>query len=682
MAAPESTKWGDIVISSSNNIRQGRIGIYLEPTVTGTQVSIKVQVWFWSRYAVEDSNNTFTFKATGYDSVTRAVSINLTSNSSWSTSNQKMCYEYTYPYNRASTQTTATFTASLTAIDILGSSKVMTVSDSYTIPAISTYLILYLKNDGTTLGHTSQVKNYGETVTIVNGPTRTGYTFSHWNTKADNTGTSYNPGDTYSANRYLELHAIWTPHTYTIYYDTKGGTAVASQPKTHGVNIVLTGTPTKSKYIFKGWSTSSSATTPQYSPGSVYSQNGTTTLYAVWELGYTIPRLYNVSVVRCDKNGTPDDTGHYAKVTIDWDSDETVKSISVDWAKAGTNSWSTDKVSISASGTSGVKSSVLFGSDTVGNSRYFDSEITYSIRITVTDTGGSNDIIQNLYSQKFTIDFVYEKVLDQNGNTQSEATGVAFGKTAELTNTVEFAYDAKFDKPVYGKALGMDAVTLILAGADFNDYVDPGCYAVHVSDNVKNIANCPVPVAGRLEVWSSTGNGVQPSRYSYIRQCYHPFELKYGVMERDIHRYSGGDWQYGEWIYTKPSKVVLFVSDKTKDQETGSIPLTSAVTDFAYLEIFYTDNNGILGGYTKIDVNWTAAEETDTNKKYVDLSIVEASTSTTTMIRRTRYNISGSMLIPDTAKAGASQLNHSSTVNHQFATSNLIRITKVVGHYE
>ena len=40
-------------------------------------------------------------------------------------------------------------------------------------------------------------------------PTRDGYTFKKWNTKSDETGTSYNPGATYNLTANATLYAIW-----------------------------------------------------------------------------------------------------------------------------------------------------------------------------------------------------------------------------------------------------------------------------------------------------------------------------------------------------------------------------------------------------------------------------------------------------------------------------------------
>ena len=61
---------------------------------------------------------------------------------------------------------------------------------------------------------------------------------------------------------------------------TTGTTTRKSNP-----SITLSSTkPTKSGYNFKGWSTSSTATTASYSAGTAYTFSANTTLYAVWEL--------------------------------------------------------------------------------------------------------------------------------------------------------------------------------------------------------------------------------------------------------------------------------------------------------------------------------------------------------------------------------------------------------------
>ena len=87
----------------------------------------------------------------------------------------------------------------------------------------------------------------------------TSYTFKNWNTAANGSGTSYNVGATYSTDANVTLYAQWNSSTTT-------------------ASVTLP-TPTQSGYIFKGWSTSSSATSGV--TGS-YTPSGNVTLYALW----------------------------------------------------------------------------------------------------------------------------------------------------------------------------------------------------------------------------------------------------------------------------------------------------------------------------------------------------------------------------------------------------------------
>lgn len=82
--------------------------------------------------------------------------------------------------------------------------------------------------------------------------------------------------------------------TYTIKYNANGGTgAPASQTKTYGTTLKLSSTvPTRASetngegdtisYTFRGWSTSSTATSVTYAAGANYTANAGATLYAVW----------------------------------------------------------------------------------------------------------------------------------------------------------------------------------------------------------------------------------------------------------------------------------------------------------------------------------------------------------------------------------------------------------------
>ncbi len=72
--------------------------------------------------------------------------------------------------------------------------------------------------------------------------------------------------------------------TFTITYNANGGSgAPASQTKTSGKALTLSSDkPTRQGYTFLGWVTSPSATSAQYNPGSSFTTDANTTLYAVW----------------------------------------------------------------------------------------------------------------------------------------------------------------------------------------------------------------------------------------------------------------------------------------------------------------------------------------------------------------------------------------------------------------
>ena len=86
----------------------------------------------------------------------------------------------------------------------------------------------------------------------------------------------------------------WT--SYTVKYNANGGSgAPSSQTKWKDQTLTLSSTkPTRTGYTFKGWATSSTATSATYSAGGSYTANAAATLYAVWKANtYTV--TYNAN---------------------------------------------------------------------------------------------------------------------------------------------------------------------------------------------------------------------------------------------------------------------------------------------------------------------------------------------------------------------------------------------------
>ena len=84
------------------------------------------------------------------------------------------------------------------------------------------------------------------------------------------------------ANTSVKIPAL---ASYTISYNANGGSgAPSSQTKWYGKNLTLSSAaPTRTGYIFKGWSASASAAKPTWYASGTYSDNTARTLYAVWE---------------------------------------------------------------------------------------------------------------------------------------------------------------------------------------------------------------------------------------------------------------------------------------------------------------------------------------------------------------------------------------------------------------
>lgn len=300
MAAPSGIVWGSIVGG------YGRIGIYVKLTNTNTQTTRHTEIWFWSKYSVDDSANTLYYNDNASSATTSVGSVNINttvaSGSGWSTSNQVKLKEYDTTFTRGTSSSKRYVAAKLVNIDRVGGT--MTVSTSYTIPALTKYTISYNANGGSG-APSAQSKYYGKTLTLSSTkPTRTGYTFKGWATSSSGS-VSYASGASYTANASATLYAVWQANIYTVKYNANGGTgAPPNQTKTYGVTLTLSSTkPTRASvnddgvtttYTFKGWATSSTATSVSYASGAKYTANASVTLYAVWSTTTTVTQ-YDVT---------------------------------------------------------------------------------------------------------------------------------------------------------------------------------------------------------------------------------------------------------------------------------------------------------------------------------------------------------------------------------------------------
>lgn len=103
---------------------------------------------------------------------------------------------------------------------------------------------------GGNMSHTTRYFLQGKDISNEIKPDpRTGYTFGGWN-KADGTAWDH-ASDTVTDN--ITLYAKWAANTYTVTFDSTGGSAVDAQPVAYGEKAKKPAAPQKTGYAFGGW---------------------------------------------------------------------------------------------------------------------------------------------------------------------------------------------------------------------------------------------------------------------------------------------------------------------------------------------------------------------------------------------------------------------------------------------
>lgn len=104
--------------------------------------------------------------------------------------------------------------------------------------------------------YAKQIVQAGEKAIEPDVPSRQGYQFTDW--YLDDTKYDFNTAVTGN----MTLTAKWTANSYTITFDTNGGSAVAPITQDYGTDITAPAAPTKTGYTFMGWEPEIPATMP------------------------------------------------------------------------------------------------------------------------------------------------------------------------------------------------------------------------------------------------------------------------------------------------------------------------------------------------------------------------------------------------------------------------------------
>lgn len=122
----------------------------------------------------------------------------------------------------------------------------------------------------------TQLVGDGEAALIPAAPTREGYTFAGWSaSKSDGNAYVFSTPVT----KDVTLYAQWTPNTYTVTFNSNGGTLVTSATVKYGQTVTKPTDPTLDGKVFVGWTTDAAGTRP-YGFGTPVT--GDLTLYAKW----------------------------------------------------------------------------------------------------------------------------------------------------------------------------------------------------------------------------------------------------------------------------------------------------------------------------------------------------------------------------------------------------------------
>lgn len=280
-------------------------------------------------------------------------------------------------------------------------------------------------------------------------------------------------------------------------------------------------------------------------------------------LPYTAPRVNSLAVTRCAANGTPQADGTFAKATFSAVvtplNNLNSASYRIEYREAGTSSWNSVKAD-TATGQyvpSGV--AVVFAAA---------ADSAFEVRVAVQDDFGT------VYTSLRTLPVAFALL---QGDTTG--TGLAVGQMATEPNVfavglptkirpgeVPYAMDITGDvraKNYHGYVYGLGkAQSQIPEGANLNDYLDFGVYAVASNTIAASLANSPSVYAGTLIVSSGNGSGVNSGYYVYILQTYRTFNGDY-EFTRCVYTDNTGEFKYLNWMCkSSPWWASLGLSDK------------------------------------------------------------------------------------------------------------------------
>ena len=379
--------------------------------------------------------------------------------------------------------------------------------------------------------YATQIVQAGEKAIEPDVPSRQGYQFTDW--YLDDTKYDFNTAVTGN----MTLTAKWTANSYTITFDTDGGSAIAPITQDYGTQITAPADPTREGYTFIGWDKAIPATMPAED----------LTVTAQWRINqYTIAfdtdggsAIAPITQDYGTQITAPADPTREGYTFIGWDkaipATMPAESITIT-AQWKDSEKPTGEIKIAENGWKSFLNTITFG-------LFFKD--TQTVTVTATDNSGETVTIEYLLSEKalteselagmtftaysapFSINpdneyVIYAKLTDTSGNvayintngivldgTSPVITGIENGKTYCEAQTL--TVDEKYvdTVTVNGTEVTLDKNgSFVLSSAD-------GEQRIIVTDKAGNTAEMTVTVndGHTFGEWTSNGNG------THTRKC-------------------------------------------------------------------------------------------------------------------------------------------------------------------
>ena len=199
-----------------------------------------------------------------------------------------------------------------------------TIAEDVSIPNL--IFIVTFDNEGT---RTTAIIDDGGKLTAPAAPTKEGYRFDGWYYD-NNGGKAKWDFDANTVTRAMTLTAQWV-QTYTVAFDTNGGSAVDPVTVDAGSTVTKPADPARSGYAFDGWYTENTYENPYDFHAAV---TGSLTLYAKWNsivysdptYAVSAPTAENGRIAISPKNAS---AGSTVTITVKPDSGYVLETISV-----------------------------------------------------------------------------------------------------------------------------------------------------------------------------------------------------------------------------------------------------------------------------------------------------------------------------------------------------------------